>query len=96
MITCDDIRETINDIIEGWGEDGKTVVALAYAEHKKMTMKDFLSHCTTCGGNWGGMFLTGLKELYPKTYEAIPEDMGALAFGLICGTMLLCGVDTSE
>lgn len=57
-----------------------------------MTMNDFLSHCTACGGNWGGMLLTGLQELYPKVYDAIPDDMGMFAWRCICDTITLLGV----
>lgn len=96
MITYSDITETIRDIAEKWGEAGERVIECAFAEHKKISMKEFLSHCTACGGDWGGMFLTGMRELYPRTYEAIPEEMGVFAFGLISNTLTLCGVDTSE
>lgn len=96
MITYSNITETIHDIAEKWGEAGERVVECAFAEHKKISTKDFLSYCTACGGNWGGMFLTGMRELYPQTYNAIPEDMGIHAFALIVGTLTLCGVDTGK
>lgn len=96
MKTYEAITEAIDTIAKEWGEEGKEVVAAAFEEHKKMEMKEFLDHCTACGGNWGGMFLTGIKELYPKTYEAIPEDMGVFAFTLISYTLFLCGVNTAE
>ena len=57
-----------------------------------MTMEDFLKHCTACGGNWGGMLLTGLKELYPEVYDAIPENMGMLAWRGICETLYLLDI----
>ena len=57
-----------------------------------MTMNQFLDHCTTCGGNWGGMLLTGLKELYPEVYDAIPDEMGMFAWRCICDTITLLGV----
>lgn len=59
-----------------------------------MTMDEFLSHCTTCGGNWGGMLLTGLKELYPEVYDAIPDNMGMFAFRCICDTLTLLNVQS--
>ena len=43
----------------------------------------------------GGMFLTGIKRLFPAVYDAIPDDMGCQAFGCILHTMLLCGIDTT-
>lgn len=59
-----------------------------------MTMDDFLKHCTACGGNWGGMLLTGLKELYPEVYDAIPDEMGKFAWRGICDTLTLLGVQS--
>ena len=38
-----------------------------------MTLNDFLNHCTVCGGNWTAMFLTGLKEVAPDIYNAMPD-----------------------
>lgn len=57
-----------------------------------MTMKDFLSHCTACGGNWGGMLLTGIKELWPEVWNAIPDDMGMFAWRCLCDTITILGV----
>lgn len=57
-----------------------------------MTMDTFLTHCTACGGNWGGMLLTGLKELYPEVYDAIPDNMGMLAWRCICDTLILLNI----
>lgn len=57
-----------------------------------MTMDQFLDHCTACGGNWGGMLLTGLQELYPEVYDAIPNEMGMFAWRGICDTITLLGV----
>ena len=57
-----------------------------------MTMKDFLSHCTACGGNWGGMLLTGIKKLWPDVWEAIPDDMGVFAWRCLCDTLTVLGV----
>ena len=57
-----------------------------------MTMDQFLTHCTPCGGNWGGMLLTGLKALYPEVYDAIPDEMGMFAWRCICDTITLLGV----
>lgn len=96
MFTYSDLNEAITAITETWGEAGRAVVANAFNEHRKMEMEDFLPHCVACGGNWGGMFLTGLKALYPKTYEAIPDNMGINAFSLICHTMMLCGINTGK
>ena len=52
-----------------------------------MTNKEFLTHCTACGGNWVGMLLTGIKKLYPEVYDAVPENLGFLAWNCVC---ILC------
>ena len=96
MTTYNDIKTIINEMSENWGEAGEAVVECAFAEHKKISMAKFLDHCTVCGGNWGGMLLSGLNELYPKTYEAIPDDMGVFAWAMICNTLILCGVESED
>ena len=58
-----------------------------------MSFKDFLNECSCCGGNWGGMLLTGIHELYPEVWDAIPDKMGVFAFRDICATLILLGVD---
>ena len=60
---------------------------------KPMTMDDFLLHCTACGGDWGAMFLTGIKALYPEVYDAIPDNMGHFAWRCICETLELLQID---
>lgn len=81
-------------IIAVWGEDGAKVVDATEGFNLDMTMDDFLKRCTMCGGNWGGMFLSGLKEVARTVWDAIPDDMGVFAFGAICRTMHLCGIHT--
>jgi hypothetical protein len=75
-----------------WGND--IIQAIDNQTTTPMTMDEFLNHCTTCGGNWGGMLLTGLQELYPKVYEAIPDDMGMFAFRCICDTLTLLNIQS--
>ena len=104
MITADDICEAGLHLIEEWGvEVGGKVINEAYlVRHTKPFnggTKEFLDHCVCCGGNWGGMFLSGIEKLYPSVYAAIPDDMGATgneAFINIIYVMMLCGVDTSR
>lgn len=38
-----------------------------------MTMKEFLSHCTACGGNWTAMIGTGIRELFPDEWNNLPD-----------------------
>ena len=61
-----------------------------------MTSKQFIDNCTACGGNWGGMLLTGINKLWPNVWEAIPDEMGLQAWGCLCSVLVLCGVETSE
>lgn len=97
MITYEMILDAQSQIIEEWGEAGKRVIE----ETAKIipfggNSKQFLDHCTACGGNWGGMLLSGIRKLYPAVWDAIPDDMGAFAWACICSVLILCGVDTSE
>lgn len=72
---------------------GTAVLDAIDRQHARpLTQDEFLSHCTACGGDWNAMLLTGIKALYPEVYAAIPDDMGYLAFRLICDTMELLQV----
>lgn len=93
MLTYDDVMEIGHQLKEEWGEQGEIVFAKALTCRKERTCNSFLNSCTLCGGNWGAMFLSGLKELYPSVWEAIPDEMGHDAFTLICNIMYLCGVE---
>jgi len=97
MITYEFIKEAQEFLIDCWGDDGKNVIV----ECSKVTpfndvFKKFLNHCTCCGGDWGAMLLTGINKLYPNVWEAIPDEMGCMAFACLLHTLILCGVDTSE
>ena len=87
-------------IIACWKEAGLATVLFAKAlypcEGIKMSMDEFLSHCTPCGGNWGGLLLSGINELFPEVYKVIPDDMGINAFGVLCELLRLLGIDTNE
>ena len=97
MITYDYIIEAQTKLVEFWGEDGKRVIeTCARVNPYNKPVTDFLKECTACGGNWGGMLLTGIKKLYPEVWDCIPEDMGIMVWPAICYTLLLCGIDTSE
>lgn len=96
MISKEMVEASRETLLENWEKDAKCVIE----QCEKVapfngTFKEFLSHCTCCGGNWGGMLLTGIKELYPNVWEAIPNDMGVFAFSNLCNLLILCGVDTS-
>ena len=97
MITYEMIQEAQTQIVEEWGEAGKRVIEeIAKVVPFNGDSKKFLDHCTACGGNWGGMLLTGIHALYPAVWNAIPDDMGVFAWACICSVLILCGVDTSE
>lgn len=38
-----------------------------------MKFDDFLKHCAAYGGNWTSMFMTGIKEVSPSIYDAMPD-----------------------
>ena len=86
--------DAIMTIKEHWGDDVLTLACLT--NKTPMTFKEFLTHCYPCGGDWGAMLLTGVHELYPKIWDAIPDDMGWNPFNTICALLVLLGVDFSE
>jgi hypothetical protein len=93
MIKYDYIDCAQRTLIELWGENGKKVIEACFnADTKEMTTDEFLDHCIACGGNWGGMLLSGVERLYPAVYEAIPDQMGARAFEGILMVLTLCKV----
>lgn len=91
------IEEAQRTLVENWGDQGKEVVALCFKARKfDGNTEAWLKFCTACGGNWGGMFLSGVRDLYPEVWDAIPEDMGVFAFGNILNVLILLGVRTWE
>lgn len=92
-------KERIDLLREYWGAEvtGNIMEAIAEDEaDKAMTMSEFLGHCTACGGDWGGMLLTGVHKLWPHVWDAIPEQMGVYAWECICTTIGLCGVQLED
>ena len=97
MITFKMIQDAQNQIVESWGEEGKKVIEkCAQVVPFNNGNSAFVEHCLACGGNWGGMLLSGIQELYPEVWDAIPDDLGVFAFGNICSVLTLCGVDITE
>jgi len=97
MTNYTNIIDAQNHLVEKWGDDGKKViVACLHEKPFNDTFSNFLSHCVACGGNWGGMILSGIKALYPKTWEVIPDNMGVFAFSCLCNVLILLGVDTAN
>lgn len=92
-----DIWEIQSELIRDWDDSGKAVCKLAYyADKFSGSFEKFLTHCTHCGGNWGGLLLSGIRELYPEIYEAIPEKMGRNAFADLIHLLRLLGVEFDE
>ncbi len=97
MLTVEDLEQAYERVKTEWGME--ILREVYYTDCKPMTIKEFLTHCTACGGNWGGMLLTGIEELYPLVYDEIPEHMGYNgnhAFITIVALLQLLKVDTSE
>lgn len=93
MISAKDYADALHTVEKEWGEE---VVRMACLANKKpMGFDEFLNECTACGGNWGGMLLTGIDKLWPDVWCAIPDYMGIHAFTTICNLLILLGVDTS-
>ena len=83
--------ESLCIVRERWGEE--VAEELFWAHKEQITLDDFLSkHCTTCGGNWGAWFLSGVKKLWPRVWEAIPDYMGSDCFDTICHLLHALGV----
>lgn len=84
-------------IIALWKESGiKVSEECDKADKFSGEFKDFLTHCTACGGDWGNMLLSGIKELYPDVWNAIPDSMGVHAFVGIVATLNALGIKTEE
>lgn len=86
-------------LLATWGIDGYTLLYYIDStkdEYKEMSFDTFLTMCTPCGGDWGQMFLTGIKELYPTIYNLIPDDMGLNPFVSLVELLNVLNIDTSE
>lgn len=92
-ITYEMIIKAQETLVKFWGDSGKRVVeACARQTPFNNTTKEFLYHCTASGGDWGPMLLSGILELWPEVWDAIPCDMGCFAWTCLCQTLTLCGV----
>ena len=92
-----DYQEAREFLLEQWGDSATRVIEICNTINRfDGDTGEFLKYCSACGGNWGGMLLTGIRDLYPTLYDAIPDDMGVFAFACIIRVLQLCGVDTSR
>lgn len=94
MVTTSEYMEALDTVRKAWGDD--FVMKVCLTAKNPMSFDYFLNACTACGGNLGGMLLTGVSRLYPAVWEAIPAHMGAHAFFTICNLLILLGIDVSE
>lgn len=85
-------------VIAHWGEDGVRVCEIATTIPKlNLSMSGFTrEYCVMQGGDWGAWFLTGIRAVSEDLWNAIPDDMGACAFYVICNVLRLIGVRTEE
>jgi hypothetical protein len=71
-------------LVVAWKEKGIEFVIDDYYNGElpnlDMSFKEFLTHCTACGGNWGSMLLSGIQELLPQIWEEIPIKLGSDGF----------------
>lgn len=86
------ILDSFDTIRERWGD--AVAEEIIKAECKSMSFNDFLSkHCIACGGDWGKLLLSGVHELYPEVWDAIPNDMGINCFSTIFYLLGCLGVE---
>lgn len=97
MIEYECIIRAQQRIVEAWGEQGKRVIeACHWATPFNDSFDEFIPICTPCGGNWAGLLLSGISELWPGVFDAIPENMGSRAFFVLLDVLKLCGVEIEE
>lgn len=96
-ISPERINEAIDFLRSQWGEEkADEVINLCQSQPLNISKDEYMKHVTTCGGNWGAMMLSGIKELAPDVYNAMPDKLGwcgEYAFFAICHTIELLGVD---
>lgn len=89
-----DYIDHVEFLREHWGTEAASAVlfAIIRSDRTPMTFDEFLTHCFAQGGNWTGMLLTGIRNLAPAVYDAIPDAMGLQAWGCLLSTLWLMGV----
>lgn len=94
------VSEAIDSFYKYWTEEeADKVIALCLNNPVNMSMGKFCEYCTACGGNWGGMLLSGIERLRPEVYEAIPNKIASSdieAFALICNVIYLLRIGDKE
>ena len=46
-----------------------------------MPMKEFMSNCVACGGNWVAMLLSGVERVFPEHYDSVIKGVEEVGFG---------------
>lgn len=92
--------DAINGLNEYWGEQGQKVIEACLNNPIIMSTESFLNnYCTACGGNWGGMLLSGIQRLRPDVYDLIPDNMGDngnIVFICLCNVLYLLRIGDDE
>lgn len=96
-ITDERKNEAISFLRAQWGDaNADEVISICENQPLNISKDEFMKHVTMCGGNWCAMMLSGIKELAPDVYDAMPDKLGwsgEHAFFAICYTIELLGVD---
>lgn len=89
------ILKAFDTVRERWGD--KVVEEVLKTKRTMMSFNEFLTYfCIASGGDFGKLLLSGVKELYPAVWDAIPDKMGKDCFSTICYLLWCLGVDMSE
>lgn len=88
-------------IVNEWKLDGVALVKAVRAMKRlrditPMSFNEFLKHCYAQGGDWGGMLLSGIKELYPLIWEMIPEELGIYGVAVIFDLLRILEIKPDE
>lgn len=88
-------------VIEGFDAENNFIVLVLEKDHykyiawnyrKEISLDDFLSKCSACGGDWVAMLFSGMKRVYPEVYEIIPENE-TFNFFELAELLEYCGVE---
>ena len=84
-------RECLIDI---WGDNATAVLAaIDTVDAVPMSSDEFLNHCTSRGGTQCALLLSGIEELYPAVWEAIPDNMGEYALHALSTVLELLQIE---
>lgn len=88
------IANLVSDVLVAWGESGNDIINAAFNDHLKITFSEFMCECSGCNGNWVDIIISGIENIYPEVYSAIPKDyLGEGALRALTKVLILCGVE---